>query len=60
MENIIRWYIVNSCMIKHVLQMEKKEGHVLFNDAFNTFCLRLYDIRHVVKDQIEKKPTFAT
>ena len=25
MENIIRWYIVNSCMIKHVLQMEGKK-----------------------------------
>ena len=25
-----------------------KEGNVLFNDAFNTFYLRLYGIRHMV------------
>ena len=36
----------------------KKEGNVLFNNALNTFylaldtfCLRLYGIRHVVKDR---------
>ena len=28
-----------------------KEGNVLFNNTLNTFYLRLYDVRHVVKDQ---------
>ena len=28
----------------------KKEGNVLFNDALNTFYLRLYGIIHMVKD----------
>ena len=28
----------------------KKEGNVLFNDALNTLYLRLYDVRHMVKD----------
>ena len=28
----------------------RKEGNVLFNDALNTFYLRLYGIRHMVKD----------
>ena len=28
----------------------KKEGKVLFNDALNTFYLRLYGVRHMVKD----------
>ena len=28
----------------------KKEGNVLFNDALNTFYLRLYGIEHMVKD----------
>ena len=28
----------------------RKEGNVLFNDTLNTFYLRLYDIRHMVKD----------
>ena len=31
------WYVV-------------KEGNVLFNDAFNTFYLPLYGVRHMVKD----------
>ena len=33
-----------------------KEGNVLFNDALNTFYLRLYGVRHMVKDHsnIEK------
>ena len=28
----------------------RKEGSVLFNDALNTFYLRLYGVRHMVKD----------
>ena len=28
-----------------------KEGNVLFNDALNTFYLRLYGVRHMVKDR---------
>ena len=28
----------------------RKEGNVLFNDALNTFYLRLYGVGHVVKD----------
>ena len=28
----------------------RKEGNVLFNDALNTFYLRLFDVRHMVKD----------
>ena len=33
-----------------------KEGNVLFNDVLNTFYLRLYGVRHIVKDHsdIEK------
>ena len=31
-------------------QRKNKEGKVLFNDALNTFYLRLYGIRHMVKD----------
>ena len=27
-----------------------KEGNVLFNDALNTFYLRLFGVRHMVKD----------
>ena len=34
---------------------EGKEGNVLFNDALNTFYLRLYGVRHMVKDHSDCK-----
>ena len=30
----------------------RKEGNVLFNDALNTFYLRLYGVEHMVKAQV--------
>ena len=38
-----------------------KEKHVLFNDTLNTFYLRLYGVRHMVKDHSdsERKPAAA-
>ena len=33
----------------------RKEGTTLFNDALNTFYLRLYDIRHMVKDHSDSE-----
>ena len=33
----------------------RKDGHVLFNDALNTFCLRLYGVRHMVKDHTDSE-----
>ena len=32
-----------------------KEGNVLFNDALNTFYLRLYGVRHMVKDNSDSE-----
>ena len=39
-----------------------KERNVLFNDALNTFYLRLYGVGHIVKDisDSERKPAAAT
>ena len=35
---------------------QKKEGNGLFNDAINTFCLRLYGIRYImVKDHSDSQ-----
>ena len=34
---------------------KKEEGNVLFNDALNTFYLRLYGVRHVVKDHSDSE-----
>ena len=41
----------------------RKEGTVLFNDALNTFYLRLYGVRHMVKDHSDSEkgiPAAAT
>ena len=34
---------------------EMKEGNVLFNNALNTFYLRLYGVRHMVKDHSDSE-----
>ena len=34
----------------------RKEGNVLFNDSLNTFYLRLYGVRHMVKDHPDSGP----
>ena len=33
----------------------RKEGNVLFNDALNTFYLRLYGAEHMVKDHSDSE-----
>ena len=33
----------------------ERERHVLFNDALNTFYLRLYGVRHMVKDHSDSE-----
>ena len=33
----------------------RKEGNVLFNDALNTFYLRLYGVRYMVKDHSDSE-----
>ena len=35
--------------------MSRKEGNVLLNDALNTFYLRLYGVRHMVKDHSDSE-----
>ena len=33
----------------------RKEGNVLFNDTLNTFYLRLYGVKHMVKDHSDSE-----
>ena len=35
----------------------RKEGNVLFNDALNTFYLRLYGVGHMVNDHLVRAKT---
>ena len=38
--------------------MKEGEGNDLFNGTLNTFCLKLYGVRHMVKDtQITREET---
>ena len=37
--------------------LPRKEGNVLFNDALNTFYLRLFGVRHMVKDHSDNEET---
>ena len=38
-----------------VFQQRERERNVLFNDALNTFYLRLYGVRHMVKDHSDSE-----
>ena len=49
--DIITITLVHTCMLLSCArEREKGERNVLFNDALNTFYLRLYGVRHMVKD----------
>ena len=37
------------------MPLRRKEGNVLFNDAHNAFYLRLYGVRHIVKDHSDSE-----
>ena len=36
-------------------RLSERERNVLFNDALNTFYLRLYGVRHMVKDHSDSE-----
>ena len=40
---------------KQIRKEGRKEGNVLFNDALNTFYLRLYGVGHMVKDDSDNE-----
>ena len=42
-------YIISYHIISYIISYQR-ERDVLFNDALNTFYLRLYGVRHMVKD----------
>ena len=37
------------------IYLQTREGKVLFNDALNTFSLRLYGVGHMVKDHSDSE-----
>ena len=42
-------------MFLYYMLTRRKEGNVLINDALNTFYLRLYGVRHMVKDHSDSE-----
>ena len=42
-------------MMVEKLYLQKRERNVLFNDALNTFYLRLYGVIHMVKDHSDSE-----
>ena len=38
-----------------IIVVGRKEGNILFNDALNTFYLRLYGVGHMVKDHSDSE-----
>ena len=59
--NCVDTYIVTTACIQdgtrnRFITLEgRKEGNVLFNDALNTIYLRLYGVRHMVKDHSDSE-----
>ena len=52
--SLTTWETLFSC--PHTFKAsERKEGNVLFTDALNTFYLRLYVVRHMVKDHSDSE-----
>ena len=47
----IDFYLKNKVFFKST----ERERNVLFNDALNTFYLRLYGVRHMVKDHSDSE-----
>ena len=49
-------FIATAISALHMVMKRNRERNVLFNNALNTFYLRLYGVRHMVKDHsdIEK------
>ena len=61
-DNTIYTFSINvsfSSIGQDKLKLQKKlstrERNVLFNDALNTFHLRLYGVRHMVKDHSDRE-----
>ena len=56
--HFIYGYMASDIWLRTILIVRKegrKEGNVLFNDALNTFYLRLYGVRHMVKDHSDSE-----
>ena len=51
----VRSACIDHCLYPPPHAMRERERNVLFNDALNTFYLRLYGVRHMVKDHSDSE-----
>ena len=49
------WFSTRFCRWCRVPSEWERERNVLFNDALNTFYLRLYGVRHMVQDHSDSE-----
>ena len=63
----IQWLWFNSWTVEDFVDVtilsclicsRRKEGNILFNDALNTFYLRLYGVRYMLNDDSDSKNSF--
>ena len=52
-EQVNQWYAGR--VAANLEKENERERNVLFNDALNTFYLRLYGVRHMVKDHSDSE-----
>ena len=53
--HFIYGYMASDIWLRTILIVRERERKVLFNDALNTFYLRLYGVRHMVKDHSDSE-----
>ena len=59
-KKLIKLFLISFGIIENILYQisnfnRERERDVLFNDALNTFYLRLYGVRHMVKDHSDSE-----
>ena len=47
--------VMSFVTVEQWMRERERERNVLFNDALNTFYLRLYGVRHMVKDHSDSE-----
>ena len=53
--HFIYGYMVSDIWLRTIQIVRERERNVLFNDSLNTFYLRLYGVRHMVKDHSDSE-----
>ena len=52
---VLHIFFGTTTKLVYFLNKRERERNVLFNDALNTFYLRLYSVRHMVKDHSDSE-----